>query len=176
MLLLAPLRSLRLFSPPELRAVRLAGEVSDLLAMEAAQYAQRGIRVEQNIASDLPPVMADHAKLRQVLLNLCKNAVEAMPNGGTLTFTGYKTEAEVCLEVGDTGAGIPEGAKLFQPFATTKAGGTGLGLAIALEIVRQHNGSLSYSSQPGKGTVFCLRLPLATDSDFARANNPIPPC
>jgi signal transduction histidine kinase len=162
MSLLAQLRSLRIFSPPEVGPISLASEVADLLALEQAQYAQHGIRVEQKIAADLPAVMADHAKLRQVLLNLCKNAVEAMPNGGTLTLRGYKAETEICLEIADTGEGIPEDTQLFQPFATTKPGGTGLGLAIALEIVRQHNGTLSYSSQPGKGTVFCIRLPPAT--------------
>jgi len=78
-----------------------------LLALESAYYEQRRIRINQHIPSDLPLIMVDRGKLRQVLLNLCKNAVEAMPNGGTLTLRSYATEEWLCLDIADTGDGIP---------------------------------------------------------------------
>jgi len=106
--------------------------------------------------------MADSEKLKQALLNLCNNAVEAMPQGGTLTLRAHNAEEQVVLEVVDTGLGIPDGVDIFEPFATTKTWGTGLGLVIVRQIVSAHGGTITYASERGKGTVFCLSLPLRT--------------
>jgi signal transduction histidine kinase len=117
------------------------------------------IKVEHQIPDDLPPVLADKEKLARVLLNLCANAFDAMPNGGELTLRAYKADERVCLEIEDTGVGIPENFDPFRPFNTTKEKGWGLGLAVVSQIVQALNGTLSYESQPGKGTTFRIRLP-----------------
>jgi len=144
-----------------LRPISLAVLVADLLAGEAPLYTARGITVEQVFPADLPPISADGEKLKQVLLNLCKNAVEAMPHGGTLTIRAHNSGGYVRLEVSDTGVGLPEGVDIFEPFITTKAQGTGLGLTIARQIVSAHKGMLTYQSRPGKGTTFTLMLPVS---------------
>jgi two-component system sensor kinase FixL len=134
--------------------------VGDVLAAELPSYAESGIRVERIVPPDLPLIVADINKLRQILLNLCKNAVEAMPQGGTLTVRAYNTDDRINLEIGDTGGGIPAGIDIFAPFVTTKPQGTGLGLTVVRQIVAAHQGTITYSSEPGKGTVFRLSLPL----------------
>ena len=134
--------------------------VSEILESEVSHYTARDVEVKQAIPTDLPVVRADRAKLRQVLLNLCKNAVEAMPEGGTLSLKAEKIEGQLRIEVSDTGEGIPEDVNILEPFVTTKKEGTGLGLAIVQQIVAAHHGSLSYTSSPGQGTTFQLNLPL----------------
>jgi signal transduction histidine kinase len=99
--------------------------------------------------------------VKQVILNLCKNAVEAMPEGGSLTLKGYLSGADtIVVEVSDTGIGIPEGMDIFEIFRTTKPDGTGLGLPLVSQIVSAHRGTVDYFSEPGKGTTFKLTLPV----------------
>jgi signal transduction histidine kinase len=105
-------------------------------------------------------VPVDREKIKQVILNLCKNAIEAMPDGGTLRCKAYQTVDRVTIEVADTGTGIPEGLDVFQLFNTTKPEGTGLGLPIVEQIVSEHRGSVDYITEPGKGTAFMVSLPL----------------
>jgi two-component sensor histidine kinase len=142
----------------------LSAEISDLLTLESAHYEQRRVRINLDVPVDLPPMMADRNKLRQVLLNLCKNAVEAMPDGGTLTIRGYARETWLCLDIADTGNGIPAGMAVFEPAITDKPQGSGLGLAIVHEIVQQHEGTVSYTTQSGMGTTFHLKFPIPTAS------------
>jgi signal transduction histidine kinase len=144
----------------DLRSTALDVLVTETLAAAGPNYAARGIRVEQLFPADLPMVMVDGDKLKQVLLNLCKNAAEAMPQGETLTVRAHNSGEEVRLEVADTGVGIPAGVNIFEPFTTTKSEGTGLGLTIAQQIVAAHGGTITYTSEPGKGTTFTLVLPL----------------
>ncbi len=112
----------------------------------------------------LPPVQVIRDQIRQVMLNLCLNAIEAMPEGGKLTLaTRHLTDSgEVMVTIHDTGPGIPEDVLpyVFDPFFTTKEGGTGLGLAITYDIVQRHHGRIEVSSVLGKGTTFTLWLPL----------------
>jgi signal transduction histidine kinase len=111
--------------------------------------------------------MADADKLKQVVLNLCKNAVEAMPGGGTLSLRGIQSGENVILEIIDTGVGIPSHVDIFTPFTTTKSSGTGLGLMIVRQIVSMHKGQLSYSRDGDKQTVFRLTLPQLASSAAA---------
>lgn len=136
----------------------IAGEI---FATEAENYTANGIRVEQLFPRDLPLVHVDRDKLKQALWNLCKNAVEAMPRGGTLTIRAHGSDAGVVLEIGDTGVGVPPGIDIFEPFTTTKSSGSGLGLVVVRQIVAAHGGNLTYTSEPGKGTTFRLTLPRA---------------
>ena len=105
----------------------------------------------------------DH--LRRALLNLVQNALDAMPQGGTLTLTGRRTPTHVQLQVRDTGSGISreQRTKIFEPLYTTKPGGTGLGLYIVQEIVAAHGGQVTVESVEGQGTTFTLTLPRAVD-------------
>jgi signal transduction histidine kinase len=158
--LLKELRFSRVLVDANLQPTSLAAEISELLALQSGFYGQRGIRINQYVPSDLPGIMADRDKLRQILLNLCKNAVEAMPGGGTLTLRSYASEDWVCLDIADTGDGVAEAMPVFHPGVTDKPNGSGLGLAIVREIVKQHNGTVSYTTTPGKGTTFHLKFPI----------------
>ena len=109
-------------------------------------------------------VMGDKHLLNEVFFNLAINAIESMPDGGTLKFKGYHdSNKAICIEVEDTGTGIKESElnKVFEPFYTTKeeTGGTGLGLSICLDIIKQHDGTIEVKSSKGKGTTFLISLP-----------------
>ncbi len=159
--LLQEYRSLSRRQQPSLQPTDLVTLVVEALTAETPHYTACGIRVEHAFPADLPPVMADSEKLKQVVLNLCKNAVEAMPHGGTLTVRAYNSGEQVSLEVRDTGVGIPAGADVFAPFTTTKPQGTGLGLAIVQQIMAAHKGTVTYTSELDQGTTFTLVLPIS---------------
>jgi signal transduction histidine kinase len=113
---------------------------------------------------EIPPVRIYPAELREVLLNLVFNALDAMPDGGRLTLTCRADAESAYLSVGDTGVGISSDLlrRIFEPFFTTKGPQrSGLGLSVSYGIVRRHRGDLTVDSQPGKGTAFTVRLPLA---------------
>jgi signal transduction histidine kinase len=107
------------------------------------------------------PVLGRPAELREVLVNLMLNAVDAMPQGGRLTATSSRRGRRVCLEVADTGVGMSAELRerIFDPFFTTKQNGTGLGLAVARGIVVRHGGEIRVESEPGRGSRFVVDLP-----------------
>jgi len=122
------------------------------------------ISLELQLGSDEPRVMGDESELREVLVNLVFNAVDAMPQGGTLTLSTRESNGAVEIAVADTGEGMPEEVRtrVFDPFFTTKGkAGMGLGLAVSYGIVRRHEGSIEVESEVGKGTTFRMRLPAA---------------
>ena len=143
------------------RPTDVARLVAQVIEMEMENYRARGIGIRQDLASDLPRIHADRDRLKQALLNLCKNAMEAMPQGGQLTVRGARSEKQVIFEIIDTGVGIPPGIDIFEPFVTTKPKGTGLGLMTARQIILAHQGTITYTSGAGKGTSFKLILPLS---------------
>lgn len=144
--------------PTDLRRI-----VREVLAHEARSYGAADIEVRTEFSERLPAVAADEERMKQVILNLFKNAVEAMPEGGVLTCRLCTLESRVILEVNDTGAGVPEGVDVFQLFRTTKPQGTGLGLPIVQQIISEHKGAIDYVSERGKGTTFRISLPVAAD-------------
>jgi signal transduction histidine kinase len=166
--LLQKLRALARPRPLDLEPTDLAAIAAEVLRREAAYYAEHRIRVEQAFAANLSPVMANTEEFTQVLLNLYKNAVEAMPEGGTLTVRVFQSGTHACLEVSDTGTGILEEVNIFEPFVTTKTKGTGLGLAIVQQIVAAHGGTITYTSTADQGTTFTLALPVAAAEAAAR--------
>jgi two-component system, NtrC family, sensor histidine kinase HydH len=140
--------------PTDLRSI-----VDEAITDEKLLYDSAGIRVTLDFPDSLLPVMADQEKLKQAVLGICKNAVDAMPSGGVLTFRGYQSEGRIFLEIGDTGAGIPNGLAIFEPFSTTKPRSSGLGLPMVSQIISAHNGTIDYGSALGKGTTFKIGLP-----------------
>ncbi|MPZ77662.1 MAG: GHKL domain-containing protein [Deltaproteobacteria bacterium] len=123
-------------------------------------YRQRKIISRQEFAPEFPLLRADRSKLKQVFLNLFKNAVEAMPDGGTLKIAGRYDTRQAWIEISDTGIGVSQNIDIFDAFATTKPHGTGLGLSIVKKIVAAHGGTVTYTSAPDQGTVFRLTFPL----------------
>ena len=122
------------------------------------------INLELQLGSDNALVMGDESELREVLVNMVFNAVDAMPQGGTLTLSTREANGEVEVRIRDTGTGMTEDvrSRVFDPFYTTKGkGGLGLGLAVSYGIVRRHEGALEVESEPGSGTCFRIKLPVA---------------
>jgi two-component system, cell cycle sensor histidine kinase and response regulator CckA len=147
-----------------LEAMDLRRAVHEVLTLSARSNRDSGIRVNVQFSEDLPLIRADMEKIKQIVLNVCKNAVEAMPGGGVLTLKAYQLNDYVILEISDTGTGIPDGIDVFQLFKTTKADGTGLGLPIVHQIVSEHRGTIECVSERGKGATFRISLPLASSS------------
>jgi PAS domain S-box-containing protein len=162
--LTALLNDYRSFARPQrvkIQPTNLRQIFEEVLAPATKHYKECGITLELEFDDNLPLVPVDRQKIKQVILNLCKNAVEAMPEGGTLKCKAYQTAGRVILEVADTGTGIPEGLDVFQLFKTTKHYGTGLGLPIVGQIISEHRGTVNYVTKLGKGTAFIVSLPLS---------------
>lgn len=139
--------------------------VTDMVAALLRSHcslSKQGIEVKQHLAPGLPPVMADRGKLHDALLNLWKNAIEAMANGGRITITAYEQYGKVWIEIQDTGVGIPKDMDVFDLFTTSKEHGWGLGLPIVRQIILGHKGNIDYTSKPGEGTTFKIALPIAS--------------
>jgi PAS domain S-box-containing protein len=134
-------------------------KTADLLRPEIEN---RDLAVKMKLARHLPATPIDATQMQQVLVNLIKNAMQAMTTGGTLTLQTGESSEGVWLSVADTGGGISQEqiARIFEPFYTTKKKGTGLGLMIVQRIVRAHNGRIELESNIGRGTTFRIWLPL----------------
>ncbi|REJ75939.1 MAG: PAS domain S-box protein [Acidobacteria bacterium] len=122
------------------------------------------IDIEVDLEEDLPLVKADEGQIQQAIIALATNAIDAMPEGGTLTFKAASDGKRLQIEVRDTGIGISteDVSRIFEPFFTTKevGKGTGLGLSVCYGIITDHGGRLNVRSNPGKGTVFSIYLPV----------------
>ena len=143
----------------EFRPVNLVQLIEDIVDLQAPQVASNRIEIRTSLPRDLPVVNIDGDKIKQALLNLIKNAAEAMPQGGRITIDAHNANGTVVLEITDTGQGIPLDIDAFEPFVTTKKEGTGIGLVIVRQILTAHEGTISYRSTPGKGTTFRVELP-----------------
>lgn len=147
---------------PKLDREDLGALATAVLEFARAELSAAGISLELSVAAGLPEVGADENQIRQALLNLVRNAREAMPEGGKLRVeVSASPPAHVGLAVADTGPGIaPENLeKIFDPFFSTKDGGTGLGLALVQQIVAEHGGRIEAARGPDGGSVFSIRLP-----------------
>ncbi|MEO7165803.1 MAG: response regulator [Chthoniobacterales bacterium] len=175
------------FTPLDLN--ELAHEFEKMLVATFPKTINFGLHLD----ADLPPAKADRSQIHQVLLNLCVNARDAMPNDGTLnletgvcegdelrqTFIGVQAERYVFIRVIDTGAGISAHVKphIFEPFYTTKERGkaTGLGLSVVYGVVNNHRGFVQVESAPGRGTTFTVYLPVSSAEEVAAHGQTEPP-
>jgi signal transduction histidine kinase len=151
-------------APPLLQQADVLALFEETLQLLKPQIEKNRISVEKEFPS-LPPTVLDREQMKQVILNLLLNALQAMPGGGRLRLSGQVLEDNrwIQLSIQDTGVGIlPEDMnKLFDPFFSTKEGGVGLGLSIAHRILDQHRGKIQAESTPGRGTLFTLWLPIS---------------
>lgn len=133
---------------------------------------RQGISIEvRQDFRDAPPVMGSATELREVFLNLILNAVQAMPDGGTLTFRTKSVESGIRIDVSDTGVGMSDSVRrrIFEPLYTTKGErGTGMGLAVSYGIIQEHEGTIRVESHLGEGTSFTIFLPAAEESRSER--------
>jgi two-component system, LuxR family, sensor kinase FixL len=149
--------------PPAVKRPEQIGKaLTEALELFQDTFKEHNIQVRQVEETALPPVTFDPQQIHQVLINLLKNALEAMPQGGEITITSRVKGTNAEISITDTGVGLsPEVAsKIFQPYFTTKEKGTGLGLAICQGIISEHGGVIQVDSAPGRGTTFTILLPL----------------
>jgi len=176
----------------EMLPVRIHNVIREVVKL-ISDTIPRTISIESTVDEDLPPILGDSTQLHQVLLNLCVNARDAMPEGGQLSIRAERVMLErkvtpmqpapvsgsfIELTVTDTGSGIPPElqAKVFEPFFTTKepGKGTGIGLSTVNGIVKSHNGVLELDSEPGEGTTFRIYLPVAKMAHEPRSRRSVP--
>ncbi len=153
-------------APPLLQEADVLSLFEETLQLLKPQIEKQRISVQKEFPS-LPPTVLDREQMKQVILNLLLNALQAMPGGGRLRLSGQVLEDNrwIQLSIQDTGVGIPpeDMNKLFDPFFSTKEGGVGLGLSIAHRIIDQHRGKIQMESTPGQGTLFTLWLPISQE-------------
>ena len=149
-------------APLQLRLASLNDVAEETLKLLRPELENRGLVVKFKHGRQLTATPIDTTQMQQVLLNLIKNAMQAMSRGGILTLQTGESSDGVWVSVGDTGGGIPQEqiARIFEPFYTTKKKGTGLGLMIVQRIVRAHGGKIEVESRVGQGTMFRIWLPL----------------
>jgi two-component system, NtrC family, sensor histidine kinase HydH len=155
---------LSLARPLEIKpeALRVQDILNELAALVEGEAQQSKVQIRVVAPLTLPPLKADREYLRQTLLNLILNGLQAMPDGGTLTLKANTSNGNFLISVTDTGIGIaPENRRrIFEPYFTTKAKGSGLGLAIARRIIEAHGGTITVSSETDQGCCFQICLPL----------------
>jgi PAS domain S-box-containing protein len=133
-----------------------------LATIQVPQNVEVSVTVEQDCCT----ITVDPTMMKRILTNLITNALQAMPNGGKLTITASKKQDEVQISIQDTGQGIPDQnkTKIFHPLFSTKAKGQGFGLPVVKRLVEAHNGTITFDSEVGKGTVFTLTIPVAEEA------------
>jgi signal transduction histidine kinase len=146
----------------DLREGDMNALIVELVNFMSFELSDARITCDLELEKDLPLLRFDERYMKQVLLNLVKNATAAMSAGGTLTIKTGRADNEVTISVRDTGLGIPEEnlSKIFEPYFTTKATGSGLGLTLVFKIIQEHRGEISVKSKEGEGSCFTISLPV----------------
>jgi len=164
---------------PQFQKIEACNLLKETLNLLAAKFKSSGIRLVLSLQEDPPTIEGDPKQISQAFLNLLLNAVEAMPQGGTLTISSSaKKDREtnhsfLQFVIQDTGHGIPEKNRpyVFDPFFTTKPGGTGLGLSIVYSIIQKHGGRIEVESRMGQGTSFILSLLAQTEVGWSESSS-----
>jgi PAS domain S-box-containing protein len=154
---------------PRRQRISLNEAITQGLSFMESLFTATGVQIERDLDESLPPINGDEGQLWQAVLNLIRNALEAMPAGGTLSVWTARARSGIELIIADTGKGMTEEerAQIFKPFFSTKPSGTGLGLPLVLQVVAEHGGTVRCESAPGRGTTFIIELPTAEESTHA---------
>ena len=146
----------------EFTALNINELIQDLAQFLAGEFEQAGISIDLDLAKDIPQIQGDERFLRQMLINLLKNAKAAMEGGGIARLATRFDDETIRITVEDTGTGIPDEVlnKIFEPYFTTKIDGTGLGLTMVYKVVKGHGGDITVQSRPSLGTRFTIQLPI----------------
>jgi len=146
----------------EFTALNINELIQDLAQFLAGEFEQAGITIDLDLAKDIPQIQGDERFLRQMLINLLKNAKAAMEGGGIARLATRFDDETIRITVEDTGTGIPDEVlnKIFEPYFTTKIDGTGLGLTMVYKVVKGHGGDITVQSRPSLGTRFTIQLPI----------------
>lgn len=146
----------------EFTALNINELIQDLAQFLAGEFEQAGITIDLDLVKDIPQIQGDERFLRQMLINLLKNAKAAMEGGGIARLATRFDDETIRITVEDTGTGIPDEVlnKIFEPYFTTKIDGTGLGLTMVYKVVKGHGGDITVQSRPSLGTRFTVQLPI----------------
>jgi PAS domain S-box-containing protein len=136
--------------------------IRELLEFIKFELQEAGITLDLQLSPLIPKTRLDEKYMKQALLNIFKNAISAMPEGGVLRIETLQEGEDLLVKIGDTGVGISEEiiGKIFEPYFTTKEFGSGLGLTLVYKIIKEHRGEIAVSSEVGEGTVFTLSFPI----------------
>ena len=161
-LMLTDVRDFTRPSMPQKELQDINSIIENTLALLESDLKDKSISCKKSLDSDLPPIFFDPQQIEQLLINLAKNAIEAMPSGGKFFISSWREDKQVKVSAVDNGTGIPSeiAAKIFNPFFTTKKKGTGLGLAVCRKIIEDHEGEIRVQSEEGKGTKVTIILPI----------------
>jgi len=145
----------------ELTVASLNDQITVVLNLYQAQADKQQVRLERYLDSNLPNIRLNSSALQAALINLVKNALEAMPDGGELIVQTYNTPTGVAIDMIDTGCGMDEttAMRMFEPFYSTKPEGSGLGLPTTRKILEAHGGRINVQSELGRGTKFVIEFP-----------------
>jgi len=146
----------------QLEEIDLCAMLEDVALLAQPEAEQRGVKIVRDLADRPLPVKVDTDFMKQAILNVVINGIQAMPEGGVLTIRARREEGLATTEVVDTGNGIPPDLqdKIFELYFTTKAEGSGIGLAQTYQVLQWHYGSVDFQTLEGAGTTFRLRIPL----------------
>jgi len=149
-------------SPPDLAEIDIVSVLEETLEFMGPELSSARVRVDIELESRLPAILADRNQLKQVFFNVLKNARQAMKSGGVIKVKAFGDDTFIYIQIGDTGVGIQPADlnRVFEPYYTTRKGGSGLGMMISERIVRDHGGQIGIDSRPGVGTVVTLQFPL----------------
>jgi signal transduction histidine kinase len=138
--------------------------IDETLSLIESQSKLMNIKINKAYGTGLTHVRANKNQIQQVVVNICNNAIDAMPAGGIITITTKQEGRHIMMEIADTGKGMNEEVRkhMFEPFYTTKevGKGTGLGLSLCFEIIQQHDGIIEFESEEGKGATFRVKIPI----------------